>query len=331
MSGTIFVTGATGLVGANIVKQLVERGRNVRALVREQSLEKAQGLLPPECELVPGDVIDPGSLVEALEDGECELVYHAAGLPEQWFPNPGIFQKVNVQGTRNVLTAARDAGVRRVVYTSTIDVFAGRAHETYDESVIDPEQKNTFYERSKQDADRVAVEYLEEGMDIVFLHPSGVYGPGPVGSPGPNGLVADLIRGKVPMLLPGGFPIVYSEDCARGHILAAERGAAGDRFILSESYHTLREFAELVDRVHGVPKIPRIMPQWFAIIFAAMGEVLSGFSGRPPLLPRGQLEFLLWQAIPKNDRARAVLDWEPIPAEEGVRRTIEHLRTTGAL
>lgn len=331
MSGTIFVTGATGLVGANIVKQLVDQGHSVRALVREQSLEKARGLLPPKCELVPGDVVDPRSIDEALADGECELVYHAAGLPEQWFPNPGIFQRVNVQGTRNVLASAKAAGVRRVVYTSTIDVFAGEAGQGYDESVIDPEPKGTYYERSKQDADRIAVEFLDGGLDVVFLHPSGVYGPGPVGSPGPNGLIADLIRGKVPMLLPGGFPIVYSEDCARGHILAAERGKTGDRFILSESYHTLTAFAQLVDRVHGVKKIPRVMPLWFAIVFAAMGETLAGVIGKPPLLPRGQLHFLQWQAIPKYDRARAVLDWDPLPAEEGVRRTIVHLQKTGLL
>ncbi|HMZ36215.1 MAG TPA: NAD-dependent epimerase/dehydratase family protein, partial [Leptospiraceae bacterium] len=127
------------------------------------------------------DVTEPQSLAPAVEG--CEIVFHAAGFPEQWMKDPAIFQQVNVEGTRNVLNAGTSAGVRRVVYTSTIDVFAARAGESYDESVLDTQPKGTYYERSKQDADRVAVEFLSRGMDIVFIHPAGLYGPGPMGSP----------------------------------------------------------------------------------------------------------------------------------------------------
>src|SRR6185436_17288536 len=150
VSGTTFLTGGTGIVGNAIAAELVRRGRKVRALVR--SLERGRALLPVECELVQGDVTDAASVQSAL-DG-CDVVYHSAGLPEQWLPDPGTFARVNVGGTRIVADAARAAGVARFMYTSTIDVFACIPGVPFDEGTIDPAPKLTAYERSKQDADR---------------------------------------------------------------------------------------------------------------------------------------------------------------------------------
>jgi len=322
----ILVTGATGMVGAAIVHRLVQQ-HEVHALVRSEN--RARAILPAECRLVPGDVTDPSSLEGAVNG--CELVFHAAGLPEQWLKDVSIFEKVNVQGTRNILEASRNAGVRRVVYTSTIDVFQADPHQSYDESVIDPAPKGTYYERSKQKADRLAVSYLENGMDIVFLHPAGVYGPGPSTSPGINDFVADLIRGKIPMLLPGGFPVVFADDCAQGHIMAAMKAKAGDRFILSDAYYSLVELAGIVHRLHPIKRIPPVMPLWFARAFAVAGEAVSSITGRPPLLPRGQLTFLLWQARPNSDHARDVLGWTSVGIEEGLSRTIADLKEKGLL
>ncbi len=324
---SVLVTGATGMIGASIVQQLIERGETVRALVR--SPERARALLPEQCELRAGDVTDPASIAAAVQG--CRAVYHAAGLPEQWQADPEIFQRVNVAGTRNVLEAALAAGVQRVVYTSTIDVFKAAPGEIYDESVLDDAPKGTYYERSKQDADRIAVEFLERGLDIVFLHPAGLYGPGPDSSPGTNHFIRDLIRGKIPMLLPGGFPLVYSADCARGHILAADRARSGDRFILSESYQSLVDLARRVAALAPVKKIPPVMPLWFARLFSAAGEFAAKLTKNPPLLPGGQLTFLLWQARPNSARAQSTLGWKPVQIEQGLRQTIEFLRSSGAL
>lgn len=324
---SVLVTGATGMIGASLVQQLLERGESVRALVR--SPDRARSMLPGNCQLFAGDVTQPATLAAAVQD--CSTIYHAAGLPEQWFANPEIFQTVNVAGTQNVLEAARQAGVRRVVYTSTIDVFKAAPGESYDESVLDDAPKGTYYERSKQDADRVAVQYLERGLDIVFLHPAGLYGPGPDTSPGTNHFIRDLIRGKIPMLLPGGFPLVYSADCARGHILAADQARAGDRFILSESYQSLLELAERIAAIASVKKIPPLMPLWFARLFSAAGELAAQVTKKPPLLPRGQLTFLLWQARPNSARAQRTLGWRPVGIDQGLRQTIEFLRSSGAL
>jgi len=327
MAGKTLVTGGTGLIGWNLIRQLLEKGRKVRALVR--SMEKALKLLPPEVEMVPGDVRDRESLLLASRD--CDVMYHAAGFPEQWMKDPAIFRQINVEGTRNALFAAKQNRIRRFVYTSTIDIFLAGKGETYTEDFIDPKPKGTYYERSKQEADRLAVQALDEGMDIVFLHPSGVYGPGPTDSPGTNQFIADLARGKVPMLLPGGFPVVFAGDAAAGHILAEEKAKCGSRFILSENYYSLSESARIIASELGLKKIPPVMPLWTAKIVSILTEGFARLTGIPPLLPAGQLHFLQWEARPDAKKARLELGWESVDFSAGVAKTIEFLKSAGKI
>jgi dihydroflavonol-4-reductase len=318
VSGRTLLTGGTGIVGNAIAAELVRRGRPVRALVR--SLERGRALLPEAVELARGDVTDAESVAHAV-DG-CEVVYHAAGLPEQWLPDAGTFARVNVDGTRIVADAARAAGVARFVYTSTIDVFACLPGIPFDEGTIEREPRPTAYERSKQEADRYVTELVREGFPAVFLHPSAVYGPVPAASPGLNHLVRDLARGKIPMLLPGGMPLVTADDVARGHVLAEERARPGDRFILSESYWDLagiaREVAELTRA-----RMPPVMPGVLAHAIATAGEAFARLSGKPPLIPRGQLLFLESHTRPDAARARRELGWTPTPFREALPATLE--------
>lgn len=240
---TNLVTGATGLIGHSIVTALRVRGRPVRALVRD--VARARALLPDDVETVRGDVTDRASLDDAARG--CEFIYHAAGLPEQWLPDPHTFHRVNVDGTRNIIDAARAHAVGSLIYTSTIDVFEGMSGQRYDESRIDPLPKGTHYERSKQVADRLVIDATGTGpasLRTALLHPAGAYGPGPAGSRGLNDFFQDLRDGKIPMLLPGGMPVVYAPDVGEGHVLAADAARPGDRFILSGGYHTLSELAE---------------------------------------------------------------------------------------
>ena len=306
MANPVLLTGSTGIVGNAIAHALVERGRQVRALVR--SVERARKLVPAACELVPGDVTDPGSVARAVAG--CRVVYHAAGLPEQWFPDDGIFERVNVGGTRTMVAAALAADVERFVYTSTIDVFAWTPGRPFDESTIDPRPKGTAYERSKQAADRLVAEAVGRGLPAVFLHPSAVYGPIAAGSPGLNTLIADLAAGRVPMLLPGMMPVVYAPDVGLGHVLAETR-PVGSRYILSESTWTLVDLAREVCAAAGGRRVPRVMPTWAAHTLATVGELVARVIRRPPLLPRGQLHFLESGAHPRGDRARAELGWAP--------------------
>jgi len=323
MTGDVLLTGATGLLGNAIARVLLSEGRRVRALVRNTS--KAAAVVPAACELVAGDVTDAASVAAAAEG--CGVVYHAAGLPEQWLRDVREFERVNVEGTRNVVAAAARCGATRFVYASTIDVFRfAPPGVPFDESELDPAPKATAYERSKQAADRIVVEAMQKGLPAVFLHPSGIYGPGPLTSPGTNHLIADLVRGKVPMLLPGAIPVVYSEDVAVGHVLAEKNAAVGARYILSESTHSLSAIAEAVRRASGQGKVPPVMPMGVAKIVAAAGEFVSGFTGKPPLLPRGQLEFLQYGAVPSGDKARRELGWAPRPFEQGLAETLAFLR-----
>lgn len=311
---TALVTGATGLVGFHIVEALVRAGQKPRVLVRTP--EKARALLGDRALLVPGDVTDANS-VRAACDG-VDRVFHAAGHPEQWMKDVSIFERVNVGGTRAVVQACRDAGVRRLIYTSTIDVFRGEAHKPFNEDVLDPQPKGTAYERSKQEADRVVAKAVEDGLDAVFLHPSAVYGPGPAQSRGVNDFVKDLRAGKVPAVLPGGMPVVYAPDVGAAHVVASEKAPRGARFILSERFLTLQELAQLACRTLGKKRVPPVVPLPVARVLSVATEALATLTGIPPLLPKGQLHFLQWCAIPDATRARQQLGLTFTPLEDGL-------------
>ena len=317
------VTGGTGLVGFNIIKELLLNKRKVRALVR--SLEKGKKLLPPEVELVQGDITDIASIRNAMKG--CDVVYHAAGFPEQWMKDNSIFYKVNVEGSQNMVDVALELGVSKFIYTSTIDVFFARKGEEYNEAILDNDEKGTYYERSKQEADRRVVKAMENGLVTVFLHPSGVYGPGPTDSPGTNDFILKLKNKNVPVLLPGGYPIVFSEDVAKGHYLAEQKGKNGSRYILSDQYLNLKDMATMMlTELKMKPNPPKVMPYFVVRFASSILEFISNFTNKPPLIPRGQLHFLQWQAIPKSQLAQKELAWQITPLKEGLSRTIDFLR-----
>lgn len=324
----VLVTGGTGMVGSSIVQALLARGHHVRALVR--SPDKGRALLPAACELVQGDVTAPETL-EAAAAG-CAWVFHAAGFPEQWMRDPATFDRINAEGTANMVAAARAAGAKRFVLTSTIDVFRWRKGETYDESELDPDPKRTPYERSKQRADRIVAEAVAGGLDAVFLHPSGVYGPAPSDSPGTNDLIVKLWHRQVPALLPGGYPVVFAPDVGEGHVRAAERAPAGARFILSERFYPLTDLArEMLAALGLAREVPRVLPLWLASTVSSMGELKGKLSGRPPLIPKGQLQFLQVDSYPTARRATDELELPFTPLAEGLARTVAYLRATGKL
>jgi dihydroflavonol-4-reductase len=318
---TTLVTGATGLVGHAIVQSLLARNRKVRVLAR--SPEQARRLLPA-CSIAAGDVTDLDSVRAALES--VDVVYHAAGLPEQWLPDSARFEQVNFGGTRNLIEAATAAGVRRFVYTSTIDVFQASAGQEYDESAIDPEPKQTPYERSKQAADREVTRAVDWGLPAISIHPAAVYGPGPARSPGVNDFVRRMMQKKLPAVPPGGLPIVYSQDVGEAHVRAEERAEIGSRFILCERFVTTRSLAREIAKLLGM-RPPPVLPLAIARATAMVSESLSRITGRPPLVPSGQLHFLQWGALPVSSRARRELDLQLTPLAVGLERLIDSLRS----
>lgn len=323
------VTGATGKVGNAVARALAERSDDVRALVRDPA--KASGLLPDGVELVRGDVTDRASLDAACAG--CELVFNAMGLPEQWFADDGIFDRVNALGSEAVVRAAAAAGARRVVHTSTIDVFHADRGARFDESRVADYSKGTAYERSKQRAEELVLAAARDtGIEVVIANPAAVYGPGPEGS---ASLERDLLvpvvegrRGDVPALPPGGFGIVFNAGVASGHLLAAERGVPGERYILCDRHVTLHQLCAEAVRVAGRGKVPPTLPVAVAKAMAAVGAPIARLTGKPPLMPKGQLHFFLWNAAPDSAKAQRELGWTPTPLEDGLRTTLASLGAT---
>lgn len=321
------VTGATGKVGNAVARALAARGDEVRALVRDPG--PAAAALPDGVEAVRGNVTDPESVRAAVAG--CELVFNAMGLPEQWLADEGEFERVNAIGSETVVREAARAGARRVVHTSTIDVFHAENGARFDESRIADYPKGTAYERSKQHADELVLTAAErEGIEVVLANPAAVYGPGPEGSASPERdilrPVVEAKRAAAPALPPGGFGLLFSEGAGTGHLLVAERGQPGERYILCDGHVTLRELAEIAVRVAGRGRVPPTMPAPVAKALAAAGEPIARLTGKPPLLPKGQLHFLLWNAAPDSSKAQRELGWQPTPIEDGVRSTLRSMK-----
>jgi nucleoside-diphosphate-sugar epimerase len=317
----VLVTGATGKVGNAIAASLLERGDRVRALVRDPN--RAATILPAGVEPIRGDATDAGGLAAATEG--CELVFNSMGMPEQWVKDEGIFERVNAHGSGALAAAAKRAGVRRLVHTSTHDVFHGESGQPFDETMLADYPKGTAYERSKQHAEELVLAE-RDGMEVVILNPAGVYGPTPAPTPSfENGIFEPVVRKRLPAVPPGGTGYAFVDGVAEGHLLAAEKGRDGERYILADGYASFREIAETVKRVAGRGRVPPVMPVPVARGLASVGEGISRVIRRPPLLPRGQLTYFLWQAQPDSSKAQRELGWETTPLDEGVRETLDAL------
>lgn len=312
------VTGATGKVGHAIASALLDRGDQVRALVRDP--KRAASILPAGSESVRADITDAESLVAAVEG--CELVFNSMGMPEQWVRDEAIFDRVNAVGSQQLAIAAKGAGARRFVHTSTHDVFHADSGERFDETMVADYPKGTAYERSKQHAEELVLAE-RDGMEVVILNPAGVYGPTPSPTPSfENGIFEPVVRKRLPAVPPGGSGYAYVEGVAAGHLLAADRGADGERYILADGYASFREMAETVREVAGRGRVPPVMPVPIARAVASIGAGVSRVIRRPPLLPKGQLTYILWQARPDSSKAQRELGWRTTPLDEGVRRTL---------
>lgn len=318
----VLVTGATGKIGHPIARALGRAGHEVRVLARDPG--RAASLLPPDFEFVRGDVTDPGTLGPAVEG--CEVVFNAMGLPEQWLADETLFERVNAQGSANLARAAAAAGVRRFVHTSTMDVFDAPPGSRFDESALPAKPKKTIYDRSKQQAERVVLEAAGQ-MEVVFVNPAVAYGPGPAASASIEQMFQLLLRGLFPAVPPGGFGVVFTDGLAQGQLLAAERGRPGQRYLFSDEHVTMMRLAKTVVSVAGRGRAPVMtMPVAVAKAMAVAGESLARMTGRPPPLARGQLNLMLWNAVPDSTKAQCELGWTPTPLETGLRRTLEAIQ-----
>jgi dihydroflavonol-4-reductase len=251
----VLVTGGTGFIGSSIVRALLLAGHHVRALVREGA--DTRNLAGLDIERVTGDITDPESLTAAIRG--CTHVFHAAALYSFWVTQPGLIERVNVGGTRNVLQAALDAGVERVVYTSSVAALAvpSRDRPVDEATPVDPSAIIGAYKRSKYAAEQVALEYAAKGLPVVIVNPSFPVGPGDI-KPTPTGqTILDFINHRLPAYVDTGMNVVDVEDVAQGHLLAAEKGKIGERYILGGRNMSMREFLGVLEKITGIPA-PRV-------------------------------------------------------------------------
>ena len=284
-----FVTGASGFVGANLVHELVARGHRVKALLRPNS--DLRGLAGTTFESVAGDVSDRARLIEAMRG--CDWCFHVAASYHLWLRDYAPMYAANVAGTRNVLEAAAQAGCSRIVYTSTVGCIGlpkeenGRVTPTDETTPVSEAQMSNHYKRSKWQAEVVARELAAKGLPIVIVNPSAPIGPRDV-KPTPTGrVIVDFLNRAMPAYLDTGLNWVHVRDVVIGHILAAEKGRMGERYILGHAAGnwTMREAFAALEEITGIraPR-PRI-PYGIALSAAHVDEILSRFTGKAPKAP----------------------------------------------
>ncbi len=318
----VFVTGGTGFIGGETVRQLRERGDEVVCLAR--SREKARTLEEAGCELVAGDLDDVGAIARGMEG--CDAVIHAAAMYEVGIPEsqrPAMYA-ANVTGTENVLRCAREAGVRKVVYVSTVGAFGNTDGRVVDESYRHPGKSFTsYYEETKVEAHRVAERFIEEGLPCVIVQPGGVYGPGDTSQ------VADLVdqflAGKMPLIpFPElGICLTHVEDIAGGILLALDRGKPGEAYVISGPATTMREALRIVAEQTGRRLPKRAVPVPLMKAMTPAGPLVGRLMGQPPNLREliSSADGVTFWA--SHEKATRELGYEPRDLEEGLRQTLE--------
>lgn len=322
--GVALVTGANGFVGCHVVRALLAHGTQVRALVRPNADRRALESL--NCELVFGDVRDPDAVERAVRG--CEYVYHVAADYRLWVIDEAPMYAANVEGTRNVIGAARAANVRRIIHTSTVGTLGidndglGREDTPVTlEAMVGP------YKRSKFMAEQEAIKAAQAGVPVVIVNPSTPIGPLDY-KPTPTGrIIADFLKRRIPAYIDTGLNLVGVEDCALGHLLAGEHGRIGEKYILGGENLTLKEMLLRLSRLSGLPA-PRVrLPFAIALGFAFGAEAVArAFSHRPPRASLTEVQMARKKMFFDSAKASAELGYETGPIDHALSRAIEFFR-----
>jgi dihydroflavonol-4-reductase len=323
------VTGATGLVGSAVVRALLQAGQRVRVFVRANG--NRRNLANLSVEIAEGSLQDVQSLVHAVAG--CRFVYHVAADYRIWVPDPTPMFRTNVTGTRDLLTVALEAGVERVVYTSSVATLGlipgGSADETTPSSAKDMIGP---YKRSKFEAEELAREFARErGVPVVIVNPSTPVGPGDV-KPTPTGrLILEAARGQMPAFVDTGLNIVHVDDVAAGHLAAAEKGRIGERYILGGENMSLAEILDAVSRAVGRRpprlKIPHTM--LFPIAFGA--EFAARITGREPFVTLDGVRMSRKKMYFSSSKAVRELGYKARSAREAIAVAVEWFNANGYL
>ncbi len=317
-----FVTGATGFLGSHVARQLLARGAELRLLVRATSrTENIEGLA---AERVVGDLRDLESLKRGMS--RCEFVFHVAADYRLWARHGQELYDSNVQGTSNVLQAARDAGVRRVIYTSSVATmgFGHNGRLTDESTPVSLADMIGDYKRSKFKAERLAIEAGQAGQNVVIVNPTTPIGERDI-KPTPTGrIVVDFLRRKFPAYVDTGLNLADVVDCAEGHLLAMEKAVPGERYILGGENLTLKQILDKLAAITGLPSPKVKLPYAMAYAAGAVDTLVTGtIRRREPRVTLDSVRMGRKKMFVTSAKAERELGWDPRTVDDALRRAVE--------
>lgn len=314
---TALVTGASGFLGWHVARLLTERGYRVRALCRA-----ASELRELRVERVEGDLRDPASLVRAVSG--CKLIFHVAADYRLWAKNPSELYASNVEGTRNLLEAAQRSGVERVVYTSTVGCIGmPKGVDGNEQTPVSIDDMSGRYKRSKWLAEQVALEKARAGLPVVIVNPTA-----PVGDhdwkPTPTGkIIVDFMNNRLPAFVDTGLNLVDVRDTAAGHLLAAERGKPGERYILGCENLSLKEILRRLGAITGKAAPDAEVPYALAYLAGAVSTAWANVTGKPPRVPLEGVRMARKKMFVTHAKAKAELGFTPGPVDAALSRAVQ--------
>jgi dihydroflavonol-4-reductase len=324
----IFLTGATGFVGHHVAKAFRAQGAELRFLVRPSSrLDNLEGI---EGETILGDLKDPESLHTALQD--CDALVHVAADYKLWVRNPEEMYRTNVDGTRALLRVARESGIRRVIYTSSVATMGFQ----FNGSIVDEDTPVSLadmvghYKRSKFMGEFEALKAADAGQDIVILNPTT-----PIGShdikPTPTGrIIVDFLNRKFPAYLDTGLNLVDVREVARMHVTALEKGKSGERYILGGENLTLKQILDKMSTITGIPSPTTKIPPFVALAYAYYEEkVTAGIRGKEPRATVAEVQMAKKKMFASSAKAELAFGFQVLPVYSALRSAIEWFQANG--
>jgi dihydroflavonol-4-reductase len=326
----VLITGATGFVGRAVADAAARRGMDLRLLIRsDKYIEQVKHL---RFERVDGNLTEPESLRKAC-DG-VDTVFHVAAMYSMWVRDRDLLIRTNVEGTRAMLRAALDAGVRKVVYTSSVAAIGHRADGQPSDETVEWNLAWTRdpYTESKHLAHLAVRELIAAGAPIIIVYPGAPIGWGDI-KPTPTGqMYVDYINGRVPGYFPGGFSIVDVDDCGEGHLLAYEKGRLGEGYILTNRNMWLKEIYSLTAEIAGVPERKLCLPRWGAVMFGCMAEWWSNHvTHKTPVLTCGGARMTALPPFYTGEKAVRELGLTFRPIRESFERAIWYFYQRGLI
>ena len=323
----VIVTGATGHIGNVLVRQLLARGERVRVVIPPaEDLTPLKGL---KVEMVEGDVCNINSLMQAFEGSD--IVYHLAGIISILPGRDKLLNKVNVAGTQNVVKACMETGVKRLVYTSSIHAIEEPPHGTVIDETLpcNPDRVPNGYGRSKARATLAILEGVEQGLNAVIVHPTGVIGPYDYRISEMGQLIIDFVNDKLKAYIDGTYDFVDVRDIASGIILAGEKGQSGERYILSGEQISVHQLMLMLQEISGVKAPSLVVPVWLARIAARFSPLYYQLTGAKPRFTTYSIDVLCSNSQICSDKARRQLGFTARPLRQSISDAISWFKENG--